>query len=98
MNVPLENLSKAELVEKIKNIERYAEDRVELEIKIFNMLAGIKRLNSLLPICAFCNKVRSDKEYWDQIKAFIKEHSKDEFGHGICPECAEKCCPDLKGK
>jgi hypothetical protein len=38
MDVPIENLSKAELIEKLKKTERYAADRAELEIKIFSAI------------------------------------------------------------
>ncbi len=56
-------------------------------------LARIKTLQGLIPICASCKKVRDDKGYWNQIEAYISEHSGAEFSHGICPECARKIYP-----
>jgi len=56
-------------------------------------LQNIKTLQGLIPICASCKKIRDDKGYWNQIEAYISEHSSAEFSHGICPECAKKIYP-----
>jgi len=58
-------------------------------------LSEVKRLSGLLPICSHCKKIRDDKGYWNQIEAFIQEHSEAEFSHSICQECAEKYYPDM---
>jgi hypothetical protein len=62
----------------------------ELERAIVN----IKQLSGMLPICASCKKIRNDKGYWEQIEAYIRDHSEVEFSHSICPECTEKLYPD----
>ena len=48
----------------------------------------------MLPICASCKKIRDDRGYWIKIEAYIEKHSKAEFSHGICPECARKLYPE----
>jgi hypothetical protein len=53
-------------------------------------LRDVKVLQGLLPICAWCKKIRDDKGYWSRIESYIRDHSEAEFTHGICPECAEK--------
>jgi len=58
-------------------------------------LAKVKTLSGFLPICASCKKIRDDKGYWNQMEAYIRDHSEAEFSHGICPECAKKMYPDL---
>lgn len=50
----------------------------------------IKRLQGLLPICSSCKKIRDDKGYWNQIDAFIQEHSEATFSHSLCPDCSDK--------
>ena len=52
--------------------------------------AEVKTLSGLLPICAWCKKIRDDSGYWNQIEAYIQSHSEAEFTHGICPECASR--------
>ncbi len=58
-------------------------------------MSRLKVLSGLLPICASCKKIRDDKGYWNQIEAYIRDHSEAEFSHSICPECAKKLFPDL---
>lgn len=52
-------------------------------------LADVKRLGGLLPICAYCKRIRDDGDYWKQIEQFLEEKSEAQFSHGICPECLE---------
>ncbi len=53
-------------------------------------LAEVKTLSGLLPICAWCKKVRDDAGYWTQIEVYVRDRSEADFSHGICPECARK--------
>ena len=53
-------------------------------------LANVKQLQGLLPICAYCKKIRDDRNYWRQVESYLTEHSDLQFSHGICPECYEK--------
>jgi len=58
-------------------------------------LSEVKQLSGMLPICAHCKKIRDDRGYWNQIEEYIKSHSKAEFSHGLCPECAKSLYPDF---
>ncbi len=53
----------------------------------------VKTLSGLLPMCSSCKKVRDDKGYWNQVDAYIRDHSDAEISHGLCPECSEKLYP-----
>ena len=65
------------------SIDRYRELVSELQAA----LANVKTLSGLLPICAWCKQIRSDKGYWTQLEAYISDHSEARFTHSICPEC-----------
>lgn len=56
---------------------------------------NLKTLSGLLPICAYCKKIRNDEGYWNQIEHYIKEHSDATFSHGICPECTKSHYPEI---
>lgn len=58
-------------------------------------LLEVKILSGFLPICASCKKIRDDQGYWNQIEAYIRDHSEAEFSHSICPDCAKELYPDL---
>jgi len=66
------------------------EEREKVIVELKDALARIKILRGLIPICAWCKKVRDDKGYWQQVEAYVRDHSDAEFSHGICPECFKK--------
>lgn len=70
-------------------------EREKLIADLQDAIAKINTLKGLLPICANCKKIRDDKDRWEQIEFYIREHSEAEFTHSICPECAKKLYPDL---
>lgn len=70
------------------------EDKEKVIAELQEALAKVKTLSGLLPICSYCKKIRNDKGYWQQLEAYISEHSEALFTHGFCPECAEEA---LKG-
>ena len=47
----------------------------------------VKQLQGLLPICSYCKKIRNDRNYWEQVEAYIAKHSEARFSHGVCPDC-----------
>jgi GAF domain-containing protein len=56
-------------------------------------LEKVKTLHGLLPICAWCKRIRDDKGYWSQVEAYIHTHTGTDFTHDICPDCFEKQRP-----
>lgn len=54
------------------------------------LTSQIETLQNLLPVCAWCKKVRNDSGYWYQIEKYITANSKTKITHGICPECETK--------
>lgn len=61
-----------------------------------NALNEVKKLQGLFPICSFCKKIRDDKGYWNQIEAYVRDHSEAEFSHSICPMCVKEHYPDIE--
>ena len=64
-------------------------------IELKDAIEKVQTLSGLLPICASCKKIRDDKGYWQQIEAYIREHSEAEFSHSVCPECAKELYPEV---
>jgi hypothetical protein len=62
----------------------------ELDQRVQKAIGELKVLSGLLPICAWCKKVRDDGGYWSKIEAYLAERTDAQFTHGICPECNEK--------
>jgi hypothetical protein len=58
--------------------------------RLADALEHLKTLRGLLPICAWCKRIRDDRGYWSQVEAYIHAHTDAGFTHGICPECFKK--------
>ena len=76
-------------------IRQTDKEKSEAIARLNTALEKIKTLSGFLPICAHCKNIRDDKGYWNQIEAYISEHSEAEISHGICPECSKKLYPDI---
>ena len=71
----------------ITSRKREEHERIKLIQELTDALSRAKTLVGLLPICANCKRIRDDSGYWQQVEAYITEHSEAIFTHGICPEC-----------
>lgn len=66
----------------------------ELERRVEERVAHIKRLEGLLPICSSCKKIRTtpddsqDPSAWMPIESYITHRTDADFSHGFCPDCA----------
>ncbi len=69
----------------------------DLTSQVDAALAKIKVLSGLLPICAWCKKIRDDHGQWNQMETFIRNRSEAEFTHGICPECMSRIASEKLG-
>lgn len=90
---------KVELSTAQQEIERRKEAERERDATIMELqqaLVEVKTLRGLIPICATCKNIRDDQGYWQQIEAYIQEHSDAVFTHGLCPACFRKLHPDLE--
>lgn len=64
----------------------------ELESKNHELTQALEEINALrgiIPICANCHKIRDDEGYWEQMEAYIQNHSDAKFSHSICPDCVK---------
>ncbi|MCP4144093.1 MAG: response regulator [bacterium] len=65
--------------------------RVETHLELLKVYRGqvdeIRELRDILPICAWCRKIRDDEGYWNQIEEYLHKISDVQLSHGICPDC-----------
>src|SRR5205823_6098547 len=79
--------SRVRVGERMLALQGRLTDRVrELE----EALSHVKQLKGLLPICCYCKKVRDDRDYWEQVDAYLARHAEMRFSHGICPDCWQR--------
>jgi hypothetical protein len=72
-------------------------DGETLALLTLDDVSELIRLQSILPICACCKKIRNDADYWESVEEYIAARVDVSFSHGFCPECYEKHYgPDLQ--
>ncbi len=65
-------------------------------VEVQESSARIKRLEGLLPICAGCKKIKSERadpsrqDSWIPVEVFISGRTDADFTHSLCPECVKK--------
>ena len=59
-------------------------------------LAQVHTLQGLIPICAYCKRIRNEAEFWERVESYITARSDARFSHGICPDCVKKVSAELE--
>lgn len=52
-------------------------------------LDDVRQLSGMLPICAWCHKVRDDAGYWTRIERYLEER-RVSVTHSICDSCSSR--------
>lgn len=83
-----------------KRLEREVHERTaQLEQAVQSLqqaLDQVRALSGLLPVCAWCHKLRSDLGYWQHVDEYLQDHTDLELTHGICPDCMRQHFPRTK--
>jgi hypothetical protein len=58
--------------------------------ELISARAEVQTLSGLLPICAWCKKVRDDDGYWRQVEVYFARRDHIQFTHGICSDCLDE--------
>lgn len=59
--------------------------------------AELELLMKLLPVCAWCKKVRGEDGEWRSLEAYLEESSHSRVTHGMCPDCERSLAEDEGG-
>ena len=68
-------------------------DITEKKLKIEELEIALRRVQTLegmLPICAWCKRIRENDSNWVPIEQYIGSRTSAAFTHAICPKCAGK--------
>lgn len=61
----------------------------DLQRQLEAMLAKVRTLEGLLPICMHCKKIRDDAGSWTAVEVYLRARTAANFSHGICPQCLD---------
>jgi PAS domain S-box-containing protein len=73
-------------------------ERERLIAKLQTALAQVKTLTGLLPVCAWCKKIRDDGGYWQEVEAYVTIHSNAQVTSSLCPDCKQSHFPEVGEK
>ncbi|MBP1750086.1 MAG: two component system response regulator [Deltaproteobacteria bacterium] len=97
-----EFIARIQAMERIKRVEdRLFQTQKEQAVIIEELrkaMDEIKTLRGLIPICAWCKRIRDDEGYWDQLEVYLTKHSEAVFSHGLCPDCSRVERDKLRAK
>jgi phosphoserine phosphatase RsbU/P len=64
--------------------------RLHVAKRIIEYAAQVKQLESFLPICGYCKKIRNDGKYWQEVETYFSQRQGTRFSHGVCPDCYDR--------
>jgi sigma-B regulation protein RsbU (phosphoserine phosphatase) len=65
----------------------YLEARLCVAERILELRYEVAQLQSLLPICSYCKKIRDEEDAWMPVESYIAGQTGADLTHGICPDC-----------
>ncbi|MGE3275137.1 MAG: GAF domain-containing protein [Vicinamibacterales bacterium] len=82
----------------LETLSRIVMQQLEMRRVTRELASALERarvLSGLLPICAYCKRVRDDKNYWSEVEQYVHTHAAVDFSHGICPDCVTRYFSEL---
>ena len=64
--------------------------RLHVAERIIGLTSQVEKLESFIPICSYCKKIRDDKKYWQEIETYFNQQQGARFSHGVCPDCHDR--------
>ncbi len=74
----------------VTRISKDLNEQRRLNAELQAAMSQVKTLTGLLPICAWCKKIRDQSGNWRRFEEYLSSHAEVDFTHSICPECREK--------
>lgn len=74
--------------------KRRERERERLVAELQQALQEIRSLQGLLPVCAWCKKIRRDHDYWQSVEDYLARLQGTEVTHAICPDCLQAVSHD----
>ena len=62
--------------------------RLKVAERVLALQTEVTQLEGLLPICAYCKKIRDQDNIWQQLERYVGQKTETSFSHTLCPDCA----------
>lgn len=77
-----------------RELRREIREKEEAFQELSMAMKEIKSLQSILPICSFCKKIRDGSGYWNEVEAYISTRTDTRFSHSFCDKCLAEHYPE----
>ena len=70
--------------------KKLKQDKKRLEAdnaQLQSVLSQVKELGGVHNMCSGCKQIQDDEGQWQSIDSYLKQQTKMEFSHCICPDC-----------
>jgi phosphoserine phosphatase RsbU/P len=61
--------------------------RLRVAERVVNLQQDVNQLEGLLPICAYCKKIRDASDHWQPLESYVGEKTETAFEQTLCPDC-----------
>lgn len=61
--------------------------RLHVAERILSSTQRIQHLETLLPICSYCKRIKNNDKSWSSLELYLSENMETDVSHGICPDC-----------
>lgn len=75
---------------KIKRLSRDEASLRQINDTLQGSLSQVREMGGIHSLCSSCKSIMDDDGTWTKIDSYLKDKTKAEFSHGICPDCAEQ--------
>jgi DNA-binding response OmpR family regulator len=62
--------------------------RLRAAERVLALQEEVKQLEDLLPICAYCKRIRDERNEWHGIESYVSDRTEASFSQELCPQCA----------
>jgi phosphoserine phosphatase RsbU/P len=63
--------------------------RLRVAERVVNLQHDVNQLEGLLPICAYCKKIRDANDSWQALESYVGEKTETAFEQTLCPDCSK---------
>ncbi len=79
-----------------QKIAQQKQELADTNARLQTALQRVDELAELLPICAWCHRVRDDSGYWERVEAFLERNTRRSITHGVCPDCSDRALAEIQ--
>src|SRR5262245_28304925 len=76
-------------------LEAVGQQHDQQTLLVAQAVAEIKTMRGMIAMCTQCKKIRNERGYWEQLEAYLADHSEAQVTHSLCHPCGEALYGEL---